>query len=69
MKASLEFDLPEESREHALAVNAGELASLISHLDQRCRDGLKHGSPFERADDVMQWIRDEINPVRHLIES
>lgn len=43
MKATLEFNLPDEKFDHRLAVNAFELWQTIYDLDQQLRNFLKHG--------------------------
>jgi len=60
MKATLTFDLPEEDRDHVLAVNASSLASIIWAIDQRLRGWLKHGHDHKTADAAIEAIRNEL---------
>jgi hypothetical protein len=67
MKATLEFDLPEESSQHMIAANAGELAFAIRLIDEKCRRVTKNG--YEGTiDQLVQSIRYEINEVRGLLD-
>ena len=43
MRATLDFDLPEERIEHLTAGKGGELAGLVHQLDQWLRQRIKHG--------------------------
>lgn len=42
MKATLEFQLPEDTREHALACHAHELYSALLQIQQSIRNTLKY---------------------------
>lgn len=42
MKATLEFDLPEEREEHKLALDGGKWMSAIHELDEWMRTTEKH---------------------------
>jgi hypothetical protein len=54
VKATLEFTLPEESREHLLAVKAGDMASEIDTAYNVMRGWLKHGHTFADADTAIE---------------
>lgn len=66
MKATLEFDLPEDRIEFEQASHAGALASVLSSLDTDARNFLKHGHPFKTPDEVLSWVRDSIREVHDL---
>jgi hypothetical protein len=57
MKATLEFDLPEERVEHLWAVHAGEMASVISEVTERLRCWQKHGNDFQTIDEALGSVR------------
>ena len=58
--ATLTFNLPEEARDHSLAVNAASLASVIWAVDQRLRGWLKHEHEYKTADAALESVRDLI---------
>ena len=64
MRATLEFNLPEDKNEHTMAVNGGLYWQTLWDLDMHCRAKLKCG-PTESADDayesVRQFIHDSVN--------
>jgi len=69
MKAILEFNLPEEQYDFEMASNAMKLRDLIADLDKSARDWLKYGGmKFKSKQDVLEWMRDQINEVRQIIE-
>ena len=61
MKATLEFNLPEEHSEHLRAINAGTAWVTLYDIDYKIRNALKHGldkgTTFE---DLCVEIRKEI---------
>lgn len=58
MKATLEFNLPEEADDHLMAVRAHCFVSVIFDLDNHIRNWLKHGHKFDSADDALEKVRD-----------
>lgn len=60
MKAILEFNLPEDSSEHLLAVSASELYSALCEIDRSLRNRIKHG-------DLSDETRAELEAIRELI--
>lgn len=60
MKATLEFNLPEEYQEHQLASRAGELSNLVLDADEQIRSWMKHGhgTKFETVDGALSACRD-----------
>jgi len=62
MKATLEFDLPTERADYRNATYAGEMAQVISDLDQYLRNGLKYGGNTEewrKPEELAGYIRRE----------
>jgi len=61
MKATLEFNLPEEERDFHLATRAQMMERVISDIDAHLRSHLKYGpSPdIKTADDLARWVRTE----------
>jgi len=59
MKAILEFDLPEEQYEFDSAVNGCQWHNLVSDLDEKLRQDIKHqrGKTLEQ---IRKYILDEI---------
>ena len=58
MKATLEFDLPEEQYEFDSAVNGCQWHNLVSDLDEKLRQDIKHqrGKTLEQ---IRKYILDE----------
>ena len=50
MKATLEFELPQESEEHSLAVNGWKYRMVLSEMDQWLRKLVKYGE--ENSDEI-----------------
>jgi hypothetical protein len=68
MKATLEFNLPEDSAEHLRAVHAGAAWSALYELDNRLRNLLKYGTVKESSfEQELSEIRREINETTSLI--
>lgn len=62
MKAILEFDLPEESSEHKLALEGGRWMSVCHDLDEWLRSVQKHGDrKTVSVDEVCARIREEMD--------
>ena len=68
MKATLEFNLPEDNSEHLRAVNAGAAWVALYEIDNRLRNLVKYGlnkdSSYEQE---LSEIRKEIGEVTALI--
>lgn len=58
MKATLEFDLPEEREEHEVAVHAMDWHLCVWDIAQWLRSKLKFGHDFENAKDALEAARD-----------
>ena len=68
MKATLEFNLPEERDEHIRAVHAADAWALLDDIDQELRRILKYGSEITR-DQMAESIRLQINELCQRITS
>lgn len=64
MKATLEFTLPEESEEFALAHRGSDYAAILDRLTQNVRSWRKHGHEFADAGAVLDAIWDQIHDMR-----
>ena len=60
MKATLEFNLPEEEQEHQDAINGTKFKLCLYELDQEIRTWLKHGHTFEEAGEALFEVRNRI---------
>lgn len=68
MKASIDFNLPEESREHLEALHANEAWRTLSDLDYKLRNIVKHGHNYKSVEDLASEIRNEINEALSLVD-
>jgi hypothetical protein len=68
MKATLEFNLPEERDEHLRAVHASDAWAALHDIDYMLRNHLKHGPTFNTADDMAQEVRRQINEALQLLD-
>jgi len=60
MKATLEFNLPEESNEHLRAIHVGEAWSTLYDIDNMLRNMLKYGDDrYKTVEELAQAIREE----------
>ena len=60
MKATLEFNLPEENSEYAMYQNAGKYHSVLWDLKTYLRNKLKYEEPTETSEKVYTEIRDKL---------
>ena len=58
MRAILEFDLPEDTEEFAVATKAMDWTLLVLHIDQFIRNKIKYE---QDRDGVLQLVRNELN--------
>ena len=68
MKATLEFNLPEDHHEHIRAINAGTAWVTLHSIDSQIRNALKHG--LERGKTFEQLcieIRNEISEATSIL--
>lgn len=57
MKATLEFNIPEENSEFLHATNAGRYLSALCEFDERLRGLRKHGEEKTLAEDLIRaWF-------------
>lgn len=69
MKATLEFNLPEDGAEHLRAVHAGAAWCALYEIDNRLRNLLKYGTSKDSSyEQELSEIRREINETTSLIE-
>jgi hypothetical protein len=59
-KAILEFNLPEETVEHRMAVNADNYHAVLWDIDQYLRSKLKYGGLTSEQYDVLDKTREEL---------
>ena len=68
MKATLEFNLPEDRAEHLRAVHAGAAWCALYEIDNRLRNLLKYGTSKDSSyEQELSEIRREINETTSLI--
>jgi hypothetical protein len=65
MKATLEFNLPEEQAEHYNAINGSTFRYCLEELDQELRNWLKHGHVFEDPTDALAAVRKVLHDLIH----
>lgn len=61
MRATLEFQLPEERSEHMVAVHAMDFALTVFDLEEELRLWMKHGHKFSSADEVIEAVRQKLH--------
>ena len=61
MKATLEFNLPDEQTEHYNAINGTTFRYCLQELDGELRNWLKYGNPFTDADGALVAVRKHLN--------
>ena len=61
MKATLEFNLPEERGEHLIAVHAMDFALAAFDLDEELRRWLKYGNEFKSVDEALDAARQKLH--------
>jgi hypothetical protein len=65
MKATLEFNLPEEQAEHYNAINGTAFRYCLQELDGELRNYIKHGHTFEDAHEVLMATRKHLHDLIH----
>ena len=69
MRATLEFNLPEEQNEHLRAVRAGDAWSALYDIDNMLRNLLKYGDDrYKTVDELATAIRQEARYVLDKID-
>ena len=65
MKATLEFNLPEDQRSFEIANQSADMYAVICHLAESLRSYRKHGNDFENVNEDLDAIHtilyDELN--------
>ena len=61
MKATIEFNLPEEQTEHYNAINGSTFRYCLQELDGELRNWLKYGNSFADADDALAAVRKHLH--------
>ena len=60
MKATIEFQLPEDQNEHIRAIHAGAAWSALYDIDYLLRNLLKHGDDrYKSVEELAHAIREE----------
>jgi len=67
MRATLEYNLPEETNEFILASRAQDMALVLSDIDQQLRSWLKYGytqtTGFTSVDEALETVRNTLHEV------
>ena len=63
MKATLEFDLPEERDAHTLAVRGEDLWCVLWDIAEYLRTEIKYGGHSEEAVEVFDDIRERFHDI------
>lgn len=61
MKATLEFNLPEESNQHLVAVRSMDLAIEMQGAWEQVRSWLKHGHSFKTPDEALEAVKTRLH--------
>ena len=69
MKATLQFELPDERDEHIRAVHAAAAWACLDDLDNTLRNAVKYGHEFKSVEQFAEHLRKEIWQVKALIDS
>lgn len=59
MKATFEFDLPEDQHEYDIMNQASKMKTMLWEFSQQLRSWEKYGHQFKNADDTLYKIREE----------
>jgi hypothetical protein len=57
MKATLEFNLPEEREEHQVALDGQKWAGIACGMNEQLRSWMKHGHGFANAEQALDETR------------
>jgi hypothetical protein len=61
MKATLEFNLPEDQREFEIANQSKDMLCIIGNLEDALRSYLKYGHEFKTPEEALQAIRTRLH--------
>lgn len=68
MKASIDFNLPDETYEHLQAIHAPEAWSVLSSMDYKLRNIVKHGHNYKSVEELASDLRNEISRALALVD-
>lgn len=68
MKASIDFNLPDETYEHLQAIHAPEAWSVLSNMDYKLRNIVKHGHNYKSVEELASDLRNEISRALALVD-
>ena len=68
MKATLEFNLPEEKHEFEYACSGNDWAQLVVQLDNHLRNKIKH-APDSMSEDTYNALKETRNEIHKLLEN
>ena len=57
MKAALNFSLPDDDYDFAVALAGRKAVAALVAIDNRCRSTLKHGDPSDETAHLLREIR------------
>lgn len=60
MKATIEFNLPDEQNDWTATVHANAAWSALQDIDEHCRSVLKHGHDYKCVEALAERIRRDI---------
>ena len=63
MKATIEFNLPEDNCSHIIAVNALGFALTCWDMEAELRNWLKYGHKFDTPNDAISAIREKLHEI------
>ena len=63
MKATLEFDLPEDNDNYIAAVHGMDYALVCWDMDQKLRGWLKYGHKFIDAEEALEACREQLREI------
>lgn len=61
MKATLEFNLPEEQERHYDAINGSQFKYCLQELEEQLRVWIKYGHTFENVEDALAGARKHLH--------
>ena len=69
MKATLEFNLPDDNYEHMRAVHCNQTWHSLYEIDAMCRNVLKYGTDrFKTVEELAKYIRSEAGNALNQVE-
>lgn len=61
MKATIEFNLPDNNCDHIIAIHAMDFALVCCDMDNELRNWLKYGHEFKTAGDALETMREKLS--------